>query len=149
MRAGVFVVVQSEQDTAASERGQPATGAQLYRPPIMRIYLVQIVMLFLLFFVVLMLNKISAFSVLCGGLIAIVPNSYFAWWAFKYAGARSAAKVAQSFYRGEAGKFLFTTILFVAVFVSLRPLDVVALFLSYTVFIALNWILALRCIKTQ
>lgn len=120
-----------------------AHSAQLAKPPLARIFTIQSIVLLLgvagLFFI----NKTQAYSALFGGLISIVPNMYFARWAFRYSGARAAHKIARSFYRGEAGKFLLTVMLFAGVFVLVTPLGVVALFLAYIVMMVFNWLLIL------
>ena len=72
-------------------------------------------------------------SFLLGGLTALIPNAYFAVQAYRYRGARSAAAVTASFYRGEAGKFVMTTVLFAAIFASYQALVVWALFTAWIV----------------
>ena len=124
-----------------------ARGAQLARPALLPIFVVQLVVLVLAAGCCWLIDPVKAYSTLLGGVIAIGPNGYFTRWAFRYSGAQSAGSVAQSFYRGEAGKFLLTTVSFAAVFILIKPLDIVVLFLSYIFFMALNWILALRVLK--
>jgi ATP synthase protein I len=141
------VAAQQNQDAADPGRKSSATGAQLGKPPIRRIAITQLIVLSLVSFMLLLWDITIAQSVYLGGLIALVPNAYFAKWAFRYAGAKSAVNVARSFYRGEAGKFVLTTVLFAAVFIFIRPLNAIALFLSYIVLMALNWILALRSLN--
>jgi ATP synthase protein I len=79
-----------------------------------------------------------------GGLISIVPNIYFARWAFRFSGARAARQITQSFYRGEAGKFVLTVVLFAMLFATVKPLNVVAIFLVYMFMMVLNWTLTLQ-----
>ncbi|MCK9991465.1 MAG: ATP synthase protein I [Rugosibacter sp.] len=50
----------------------------------------------------------------CG--IAIAGSVYFALQAFRHAGATQAQQIVQGFYKGEAGKFVITVLLFAAVF---------------------------------
>ena len=50
----------------------------------------------------------------CG--IAIAGSVYFALQAFRHAGATQAQQIVQGFYKGEAGKFVITALLFVVVF---------------------------------
>lgn len=54
---------------------------------------------------------VSGYSGLCGGLIAWLPNVYFAWKAFRFSGARAAQAIVKSFYAGEAGKMILTAVL--------------------------------------
>lgn len=121
-----------------------APGALLARPPLIRILFAQFAVLFIGVALLLLADLVTAYSALLGGLVSIGPNAYFTRWAFRYSGAKAAADVARSFYRGEAGKFLLTALLFASVFALVRPLDVVVFFLAYMFMVAVNWILALR-----
>ena len=69
-------------------------------------------------------------SVVVGGFVAIVPNIFFAFKAFQYAGARSSHKVMSSFYSGEKYKIVLTAILFALAFkfVAIEP---IAFFTSF------------------
>lgn len=76
-------------------------------------------------------GPVAGYSALIGGMIALVPNAYFAFKAFRYAGARSARAIVQSFWSGEMGKMFLTAALFALVFVGVKPLSVAALFFGY------------------
>lgn len=58
-----------------------------------------------------------------GAGIAVAGNLYFYLRAFRYAGAASAQKVVQGFYRGEAGKFLITVLLLAVVFARVKSVQ--------------------------
>lgn len=58
-----------------------------------------------------------------GAGIAIAGSLYFALQAFRHAGAIRAPQIVQSFYKGEAGKFVITVLLFAAVFAWVKPLQ--------------------------
>ena len=124
-----------------------AAGAQLNKPPLLWVFIYQLLVLLIISTALLFVATDAAVTVFVGGLISIGPNAYFARWAFRYSGARAAADVARSFYRGEAGKFVSTAVLFAGVFVLIKPVNPVLLFLSYIIMMALNWILMLRVIK--
>ena len=81
-------------------------------------------------FYALVYSKIAALSALIGGITCILPNVVFAVVAFKYQGARSAKKIVQSFYTGEALKLFIAVILFAMVF-SLLKIEPVAFFVTY------------------
>lgn len=71
--------------------------------------------------------SISTGAALAAGLgagIAIAGSLYFALQAFRHAGARSAPDIVRSFYKGEAGKFVITGLLFAAVLIGVKPLQV-------------------------
>lgn len=77
-----------------------------------------------------------AYSVLAGGAISIIPNFFFAYKAFKYAGARSSEKVLDSFYSGEKMKIVLTAILFALAFKFLA-IEPIAFFSSFCLVVAL------------
>jgi ATP synthase protein I len=139
------VGAQTQSNQVASDSNNE--GAQLIKPPLLRIFVTQFLVLLVISTSMLMLDKTAALSALVGGSISIVPNMYFARWAFRFSGAKSAARVAQSFYRGEAGKFVLTAVLFASIFMLMRPLNAVVIFLTYIFMMALNWMLALRFIN--
>ncbi len=70
-------------------------------------------------------------SVLAGGLISALSNSYFAVQAFRYQGADNAEKVVRSFLKGEIGKIVIAVLLFALSFNFLEGLNVVALFSGF------------------
>ncbi|MGJ8692897.1 MAG: ATP synthase subunit I [Thalassotalea sp.] len=72
----------------------------------------------------------NATSALAGGFVAIIPNVIFAHKAFKYAGARAAKKVVDSFYSGVKLKMLTTALLFTLAFKFLE-LSPLTFFLTY------------------
>lgn len=79
----------------------------------------------------LLSGNVVAYSVILGGLISALPNSYFAMQAFKYQGARNADKVVKSFIRGELGKIGITIVLFALSFTLITNLNELALILGF------------------
>ena len=71
---------------------------------------------------------IAGYSGLCGGLISLLPDMYFASKAFEFSGTLSAQSIVRSFYTGEAGKVIFTVVLFALTFSVLNPLSPLAVF---------------------
>lgn len=124
------------------------TGAEIARPPVYRITLTQLVVLVLLCMILLASDKVRAYSLLSGGLIAVLPQAYFAALAFRWRGARSARAIAHSSYAGQVGKFLLSIAGFAAVFVLLRPIDAPAVFAGYLVMLTIqiigSWLLLRR-----
>lgn len=55
-----------------------------------------------------------------GAGIAVAGSLYFALQAFRHAGAASAQRIVQGFYKGEAGKFVITALLFAVVFITCK-----------------------------
>ena len=123
-------------------------GAEILRPPVYRITLAQLAILVLLCLFLLASDKVRAYSVLSGGLIAILPQAYFAALTFRWRGARSARAIARSSYVGQVGKFLLSVAGFAAVFVALRPIDAPAVFAGYLLMLVIqitgSWLLLRR-----
>lgn len=82
---------------------------------------------------------ISGYSALCGGLIAWLPNVYFAFKAFRYSGARAAQAIVRSFYAGEAGKLILTAVLFALLFAGVKPLAPLAVFGVFALTQLVSW----------
>jgi len=78
-----------------------------------------------------LLGWISAYSVLIGGLINVIPNAYFAHKAFRYRGARAAQKIVRELYTGEAIKLLLMGAGFALSFLTIKPLNTAALFSGF------------------
>lgn len=120
-------------------------GAEITRPPVHRITLAQLGVLGPLCLMLLGYDGVVAYSVLSGGLIAVLPQAYFATLAFRWRGAKSARAIARSSYAGEMGKFLLSVTGFAVVFATLRPIDGLAVFAGYLVMLAIqitgSWLL--------
>ena len=114
-------------------------GAEISRPPVHRITLAQLAVLVpICLLTLLAMDKVRALSVLCGGLIAILPQAYFAVRAFRFSGARSATAIARSSYAGEIGKFFLSVVGFALVFAMVRPIDGLAVFVGYLAMLAIQ-----------
>ena len=111
-----------------------------HRQPAFRLLLVQLVVLLIgaatLWFAQ---GSVAGYSGLLGGLIAWLPNLYFARKAFRYSGARSAQLIVRSCYAGEAGKLILTAVLFALTFAGVKPLAPLALFGLYLLTLAVSW----------
>ncbi|MDG2338472.1 MAG: ATP synthase subunit I [Gammaproteobacteria bacterium] len=74
-----------------------------------------------------------AYSTLLGGFISALPNSYFAFHAYRYQGARNAHNVVKGFIHGELGKIIITVVLFALTFTLITSLNELALILGFIV----------------
>lgn len=106
-------------------------GAEIKRPPVYRISTFQLLILLGVSLILLALRIEWAYSVLCGGLIAVLPQAYFAARTFRWRGAQSAQAIARSSYGGVVGKFIFSAAGFALVFALLRPINGLAVFAAY------------------
>ncbi len=107
----------------------------------MRVVLFQTLILAVVSVLCLAKGLIAFYSALVGGLVFIIPNGYFAYKVFAYSGAQAARKIVQSFYKGEAVKLILTAVLFTVVFIYVKPLDVLAMFLAYFILLVSNWLI--------
>jgi ATP synthase protein I len=124
--------------------GTLMTGPGIKRPQIYRITLAQLAVLVALS-ATLLLDQVRAYSFLCGGLIAVIPQAYFAARVFRHAGAQSAKAIAQASYAGEVGKFVLTAAGFAVVFAAVHPINGLAVFIGYLVMLIIqitgSWLL--------
>jgi len=101
-------------------------------PPVYKVIVAQLAATVFIAAVSLLISgNVIAYSILLGGLISALPNSYFAFQAFKYQGARNADKVVKSFIKGELGKIGITIVLFALSFTLITNLSELALILGF------------------
>ena len=111
-----------------------------HRMPVFPVLLAQWVVLLLAAVVLWQWRgTVSGYSGLCGGLIAWLPNLYFARKAFRYSGARAAQAIVRSFYAGEMGKLILTAVLFALTFAGVKPLDAPAVFGVFLLTQSVSW----------
>ncbi len=124
------------------------SGAEIARPPVHRITLVQLLSLVALCLFSQTYDPVVAYSIFAGGLVAIVPQAYFAALAFRWRGARSSAAIVRSGYAGEVGKFALSAAGFAVVFAVVRPINAPAVFVSYLAMVLIqitgSWLLLTR-----
>ncbi len=117
-----------------------AKSAQLKRPKVFRVVVLQILVTLLVAVACLLSgDPVLAYSSLLGGMVCSFPNLYFAWRMFRHMGAAS-KEVVRSFYRAEAMKFGLTVVLFALVFILVRPLNPISFFLTYAVVQSVHWL---------
>ncbi len=106
-------------------------GAKISRPPAYRVTVAQTVVLLVIWMGASFLDPVIAYSSLLGGLVAIVPQAWFANRIFRWRGARSAQQIAKASYGAEIGKFVLAVAGFALVFALVRPLEAWAVFGAY------------------
>ncbi len=116
-------------------------AAKLKRPPIARLLVAQSLMLVVVSVVGMLTAGLSgAVSALTGSGVALLPNAYFVWRAFRYQGARHTQDIVKGFYRAEAGKFGLTVALFTLVFVAVPPSNPAFFFSAYVATLLVHWL---------
>src|SRR5690554_3092525 len=95
-------------------------------PPIYKVAVTQAVTLCLLVLAIAVFGSWpSAYSLLIGGLICLVPGTLFARRAFMFRGARSAELIVKQLYIGEAIKLVSMGAGFALSFIYVDPVNVV------------------------
>lgn len=115
-------------------------GAPIAKPPLGKLYGVQLSILLAVALGLLLIDRVIASSALLGGLISIGPSYFFARQVFRFRGARFAPQIAQAFYVGETGKFLLTAAAFAAAFALVRPLNAAVLLSAFLAMTACHWL---------
>ncbi|HQQ63398.1 MAG TPA: ATP synthase subunit I [Pseudomonadales bacterium] len=117
------------------------------RPPVHRIAIVQLLVAIIAFCALWFFMPAIAVAVLAGAMIELLGRAYFAFFAFRFAGAQQMRLVVNAFRRGESGKFVLVVVLFGALF-SLKPgLSPVAVFVGYLASWLLGTLLGMRLVK--
>lgn len=117
--------------------GKDARG--IPKPLVYRVILVQMAVTAVMTLGLLVVDRVMAMSALLGGLICLLPNAWLVRKAFAFGGAQSAQRIVNSFYKGEAGKFLLTVCGFTLAFAWIRPLHPLMLMGAFVVVQAVNW----------
>lgn len=116
-------------------------AASIQRPQVKRLLLAQLAVVALLSALAGIGFGVSgAASAAMGGLVAFLPNAFFAWRVFRYQGARYSRAIVNSFYRAEAGKFGLTAVLFTLVFIAVPPSNPTFFFGAYVVTLFVHWL---------
>lgn len=107
---------------------------------IKKIVLLQFVFSLLAGAVSWIVSNTLASSVTAGGLVASMANGYFAWKVFGKQQEAESAQILSTCYRAEVGKIILTVMLFVFVFNTIKPLNVIALMSAYLLITMIPWL---------
>ncbi|MDN3524994.1 ATP synthase subunit I [Halomonas sabkhae] len=118
-------------------------AARIKRPGVRRLLFAQLVVIGLMTGAgALSGGSSGAHSVVAGGVVAFLPNAFFAWRAFRYRGGRHAKNIVRGFYSAEAGKFGLTVALLTVVFVAVPPSNHAFFFGAYVVMLFVHCLAA-------
>ncbi len=109
-----------------------------------KIWLRQFLLLFITVSFVAWFDWLFAKSILIGGLLFLLPSIYFGLMAFRLKSDKLPKLALHNMYRGEAGKFMLTSMGFAVAFVMFKPLNVVVLFSSFVVMMLINLVMLSR-----
>jgi ATP synthase protein I len=85
-------------------------------------------------------GQIAAKSAGLGASVGWMGSAYFAWQAFRHAGAGASRRILGSFYRGMIGKFIVIVVGFMLVFGTVRPLSAGSVLLGFALVQLMAWI---------
>jgi ATP synthase protein I len=123
-------------------------GAEISRPPAYRVSLAQLLVLSLLCLGLGSWDTLVAYSALLGGLLAVIPQAWFAHKVFSRQGARAVKQIARASYAAEIGKFFMAVAGFALVFALVRPIVGWAVFAAYGVMLIVQVIGAWYLLRT-
>lgn len=83
-------------------------------------------------------GPIAAYSALLGAAAAVLPSFYFALKAFAFSGARSTPLMVNAMQKGAGGKLILTAVIFMVVFIFVKPLNITALIFTFVVMVLTN-----------
>lgn len=122
--------------------------ANIKRPPLYRVSAIQTLVLLGLCGGWGLIDADVAWSIMAGGMIAVISHLYFTVYAFRYMGARASQQIARSFNRGETGKFVLTLVGFACVFKGGLASEPLAVFGGYIGMLLLQWCLVARALRS-
>ncbi len=118
--------LEQQPDLQRLERLNQASRRQVFR-----FITAQLLATLVLSIMLLIFDRVAAYSSLAGGLIATLANAWFAVKVFRVKPAVAAETLLTTFYVGEIYKFVFTGAMFIIAFVLIKPISVVALLVTY------------------
>jgi len=104
---------------------------QFSRQQAFQFILTQLLATLILSAILLLFDRVVAYSSLVGGLIATLANAWLAIKVFRVKPTVTAETMLTTFYVGEIYKFIFTGAMFIIAFVLIKPISVVALLVTY------------------
>lgn len=85
-------------------------------------------------------DTVAAKSAALGALVYWLASSYFAWQAFKSAGARASRQILSNMYLGLIGKFVIVVVGLILILSSVSPVSMVAVLGGFMLVQAMSWV---------
>jgi len=123
-------------------------GTKQSYSPIHQIILVQLIATFIVSASSLLLGWVAAYSALLGGLICVLPNAYLAFRFTRTAGLSRQQKIGR-WIQGETGKIVQSGIMFALVFIWIKPLNPLLLFLTFIGVQLMHWLVPVITRQTK
>ena len=107
-----------------------------------RILLVHLLASIIISTLLLVIDQVSFWSGLTGGLIATLANGYFAWKVFYKQLESKPEKILARYYGAEVGKIILTVMLFSAAILMIKPINIIALLGVYLFNTMIPWLVS-------
>ena len=124
------------------------SGHRLNRVPLLRWLVIESTAIVVMALLWATQGSLAGYSALVGGLIFLVPNTWFAYQVYKVEGARNMSLMVSNLFRAESAKIALTAVFFAAVFNLMEPIHVPALLFTFAVMVvmgaALRWFMRPR-----
>ncbi|SFR65178.1 ATP synthase protein I [Marinobacter daqiaonensis] len=119
------------------------SGKRFNRVPLVRWFVIEFAAVAVMALLWATQGVLAGYSALVGGLIYLVPNTWFAYQVYKVEGARNMSRMVGNLFRAESIKLALTAVFFAAVFNLMEPIHVPALLFTFAVMVvmgaALRW----------
>lgn len=124
------------------------SGHRLNRVPLLRWLVIESTAMVIMALLWATQGSLAGYSALVGGLIFLVPNTWFAYQVYKVEGARNMSLMVGNLFRAESVKLALTAVFFAAVFNLMEPIHAPALLFTFAVMVvmgaALRWFMRPR-----
>ena len=88
----------------------------------------------------LIAGPVAAKSAALGALLCWLGSAYFAWQAFRQAGANASRQILSAMYKGMIGKFVIVIVGFIVIFKTVSPLLMPAVLGGFFLVQAMAWV---------
>lgn len=105
-----------------------------------RIILIQMLATLVVSGILLVIDKVYAWSSLAGGMTATLANAYFAWKVFAKQQESEPEQILATYYRAEVGKIILTVLLFIGAIKLIKPISIVTLMGVYLFNVLIPWL---------
>ncbi len=123
--------------------------SRIAAPPVYKITIAQLLILLVASLLLCALDVVAAYSLVLGGLVAVLPQAYFAARVFRHRGAQSANAIAKSSYSGEVGKYILSAVGFALIFSLVKTINAGVVFGGFCTMLVIQIIGAWVFVRPQ
>lgn len=139
-KSGLWLSKEGE-DVFSSWQNSDGSNSTIPPPPIHRVFITQILLALLAALLGWLANPAVGISVLIGASAHVFPQTYFAYRAFRFRGARQITKAVRATRQGLFGKWLLTACILAVTFKLWVDVHLPGLFAGYLVLQVTSWFL--------